>query len=112
VPHFIEFDHHCVARWRFAAAAINIAAHPAQHRLRRGAEQVGHGIEGQTVAVQTDGGALGRFRRAVPFKASELVATPLAAPPLLACDGAVPDQAVTAALGTTRKIGDHQDPKL
>jgi hypothetical protein len=89
---------------------IDIAAHPAQHRLRRSAEQMGHGVEGQTVAVQADSGAW--FRRAVPVKASELVAAPLAASPLLARDEAVPDQAPTAAPRTGRKRGDHQDPKL
>jgi hypothetical protein len=96
----------------FGAAAVDIAAYPAQHRLRRGAEQVGDGVEGQTVAVQADRGAFGRFRRAVPFKASELVSAPLAAPPLLTCDDAEPDDAATAAPRTGRKSGDHQDPKL
>jgi hypothetical protein len=62
--------------------------------------------------MPADGDALGRFRRAVPVKASELVAAPLAAPPLLARDDAVPDQAATTAPGTVWKIGDHQDPKL
>src|SRR5918994_3061660 len=35
VPHLIEFDHHRLARRRLAAVMIDIAAHPAQHRLRR-----------------------------------------------------------------------------
>jgi hypothetical protein len=48
----------------------------------------------------------------VDFRTSELVATPLAAPPLLACDEAEPDEAATAALGTLRKSGDPQDAKL
>jgi hypothetical protein len=43
VPHFIEFDHHRVARRRLAAVLIDIAAE--QHRLRRGAEQMGHRVE-------------------------------------------------------------------
>ena len=86
---------------------IDIAADPAQHRLRRGAKQVGHGVEGQAVAVQGDGGAPGRFRRTVPFRASELVAASPTAPPLLAGDNAVPDQAAAAASGTVRKNGSH-----
>jgi hypothetical protein len=104
VPHLIEFDHHRLARRRLAAVMIDRAA--AQHRLRCGAKQMGHRVEGQ--AVQADGGA--RFRRAV--KASELVAPPLAAPPLLAGDEAEPDQAPTVAPRTGRKIGDHQHAKL
>ena len=91
---------------------IEMAANPAQHRWRRGAEQVGNGVERQTVAIQTDGGASGRFRRAVSLKASKLVSAPFAAPPLPACDDAEPDDAATAAPGTVRKIGDHQDVKL
>jgi len=110
MPHFIEFDHHRFAGWRFAAPTIDIATHPAQHRLRRGAEQVGHGVERQAVAVQADGRTW--FGRAVPVKASELVAAPLAAPPLLARDVAVPDQAATTAPGIVWKIGDHQHAKL
>jgi len=43
----------------------------------------------------------------VPVKASELVA-----PPLLARDDAVPDQAATTAPETVWKIGDHQHAKL
>src|SRR3982751_2238257 len=112
VPHLVEFDHYRVAGWRLGAAAVDIAAHPAQHRLCRGAEQVGDGVEGQTVAVQADRGALARFGRAVPVEAGELVAAPLAAPSLLACDDAEPDDAATAAPGTGRKSGDHHDPKL
>src|SRR3954454_8146474 len=81
-------------------ALIDIAAHPAQHRLRRRAEQLSHGVERQTVAVQADSRSLGRFRCTVPVKASELVAAPFAAPPLLARDDAVPDQTATAAPGT------------
>jgi hypothetical protein len=46
------------------------------------------------------------------FKVSELVAAPSAAPSLLARDDAVPDQAPTAAPGTMRKGGDHQNAKL
>jgi hypothetical protein len=92
VPHLIELDHHRVA-WRLGAAAIDIAAHPAQHRLRRGAEQVSHGVERQAIAIQADGGAPGRFGRVVSFKARELVAAPLAAPSLPACNEAGPDQA-------------------
>src|SRR5918994_2940591 len=111
VPHLIESAHHRLARRRLAAVMIDIAAHPAQHRLRRGAKQMGHGVEGQTVAVQADGRAFGWFRRAVPVKASELVAAPFAAPPLLARDDAKPDQAATAAPRTARKNGDHQDTK-
>jgi hypothetical protein len=103
VPHLIEFDHHRVARRRLAAVMIDRAADPAQHRLRRGAKPVGHRVEGQTVAVQADGGALGRFRRAVPVKASERAAAPLAAPPLLARGKAEPDQAPTAAPRTARR---------
>ena len=91
---------------------IDIAAHPAQHRLRRGAEQVGHGVERQAIAVQADSGAFGRFGGAVSFKAGELIAAAFAAPPLFASDDAVPDQAATAALRTARKIGDHQNAKL
>jgi hypothetical protein len=114
VPHLIEFDHHRIAGRRLAAVMIDIAA--AQHRWRRGAKQMGHRVEGQALAVQADGGAFSRFRRAVPFKASEqvaarLVAAPLAAPPLQACDETKPDAAATAAAGTARKIGDHQDAK-
>jgi hypothetical protein len=100
-------------RWVAACAAvpIDIAADPAQHRLRRGAEQVGDGAERQTIAVQADGRASGRFGRAVPLRASKLVAAPFATPPLLACDEAEPDAAATAAPGTVRKRGDHQDAK-
>jgi hypothetical protein len=47
----------------------------------------------------------------VPVRASELVAAPFAAPPLLAGDDAKPDQAATAAPRTGRKSGDHQDTK-
>src|SRR3954453_9385633 len=112
VPHLIEFDHHRLARRRPGAAAIDIAAHPAQHRLRRGAEQVGHGVERQAIAVQADSGAFGRFRSAVTFKARELIAAAFPAPPLLASDDAIPDQSTTAALWTARKIGDHQNAKL
>ena len=79
-------------------------ADPAQHRVRRGAKQVGHRVEGQAVAVQADGGAFSRFRRTVSFRASELVAASL-----LACDNAVPDQAAAAAPRTARKNGSHQD---
>jgi hypothetical protein len=66
-------------------------------------------VERQTVALQTDGGASGWFGRAVPFRTSELVAAPFAAPPLLACDEAEPDETTTAAPGTVRKIGDYQN---
>jgi hypothetical protein len=45
------------------------------------------------------------------LRASKLVAAPFATPPLLACDEAEPDAAATAAPGTVRKIGDHQDAK-
>jgi hypothetical protein len=48
----------------------------------------------------------------MPFKASELVAAPFAAPPLPACDDAEPDQAATAAPRTIGKSKDHQDAKL
>src|SRR4051794_12871209 len=110
VPHLIEFDHPRLARRRLGAAAIDIAAYPAQRRLRRGAEQVGHGVERQAIAVQADRGAW--FGGAVTFKASELIAAAFAAPPLFASDDAVPDQAATAALRTARRIGDHQNAKL
>ena len=103
---------HRVAGWRFAAAAIDIAAHPPQHGLRRRAEQVSHGVERQTVAVQADSRSFGRFRCTVPFKTSELVAAPFAAPPLLARNDAVPDQTATAAPGTVRTRGNHQNAKL
>ena len=93
-------------------AAVDIAADPAQYRLRRGAEQVGDGVERQTIATQADGGAPSRFGRAVSFKASELGAASFAALPLLAGDDAEPDQAATAASGTARKTGDHQNAKL
>jgi hypothetical protein len=81
-----------------------------QYQLRRGAEQVGPGVERQAVAVQADGRVW--FRRAVSFKVIELVAAPSAAPSLLARDDAVLDQAPTAALWTTRKREDHQNAKL
>ena len=112
VPHLIEFNHHCFAGRRLGAVVIDRAAHPAQHRLCRGAEQVGDGVERQTVTVQADGGALGRFGRAVSFRASKLVGAPFAAPALFAGDEAEPDEAATAAPGTLRKIADHQDAKL
>jgi hypothetical protein len=48
----------------------------------------------------------------MPFKVSELIAAPLTAPPLLACDEAEPEEAATAASRTARKSGDHQDAKL
>jgi hypothetical protein len=35
-----------------------------------------------------------------------------AAPPLLACDKAEPDEAATTAPGTVRKIEEHQNAKL
>ena len=91
MPHLIEFDHHRLAGRRLNAATIDIAADPAQHRLRRGAEQIGHGVERQAVAIQTDGGASSRFGRAVSFRPCELVAASPAAPPLLARDDAVSD---------------------
>jgi hypothetical protein len=112
VPHLIKLNHHCIARRWLGAAAIDIAAHPAQHRLCRGAEQVGDGVERQTVTVQADSGASGRFGCAVDFRARELVSAPFAAPSLLAGDEAEPDNAATAAPGTVRKIGDHQGAKL
>jgi hypothetical protein len=99
----IKFDHHRVARRRLGAVTIDIAAHPAQHRLRCRAEQVGDGVERQTIAVQADGRASGGFGRAVSFRASELVLAPFAAPSLPACDDAKPDEAATAAPGTVRK---------
>jgi hypothetical protein len=101
-PHLIKFDHHRIARWRFAAVMIGVAAGPAQHRLGRRAEQVGHRVEGQVVAVQAASGALCRFGRAVSLEASELVAALL-----LARDDAVPDQAPTAVPWTMRKRRDH-----
>jgi len=109
VPHLIAFDYHRLAERRLGAAAIDRAAHPAQYRLRRGAEQVGDGVERQTLAVQADRGASGRFGRAVDFRASKLVAAPFAAPPLLAYDEPETDDAATTAPGTARKIGYHQD---
>jgi hypothetical protein len=112
VPHFIEFDHHRLAGRRLNAATTDIAADTAQHRLRCGAEQIGQGVERQAVAVQIDGGASGRFGRAVPFKVSELVEALPAAPSLLACDDAVSDQAATAAPGTAKRSGNHQNAKL
>jgi hypothetical protein len=111
-PHFIEFDHHRLAGRRLNAATTDIAADTAQHRLRCGAEQIGQGVERQAVAVQIDGGASGRFGRAVPFKVSELVEALPAAPSLLACDDAVSDQAATAAPGTAKRSGNHQNAKL
>jgi hypothetical protein len=61
------------------------------------------------VAVQADGGALGWFRRAVSFRARELVSAPFALPPLLACDEPETNDAATAAPGIVRKIEDHQN---
>ena len=94
VPQLIEFDHHRLAR-RLGAEPIDIAANPAQHRWRCGAEQVGHGVERQVVAVQTGRRRVWPIRRTVPLKASELVSAPSAAPSLLTRDDAVPDYFVS-----------------
>jgi hypothetical protein len=112
VRHVIEFDHHRLAGRRLGAVMIDIVAYPAEHRRRRRAEPVSDGVERQTVTVQADGSASGRFGRAVPFRAGELIVAPFAAPALLTGDEAEPDEAVTAAPGTMWKSGDHQDAKL
>ena len=56
-PYLIAFNYPQLAERWLGAAEINIAADSAQHRWRRGAEQVDHRVEGQTVAIQVDGRA-------------------------------------------------------
>src|SRR3954469_17435283 len=86
MPHLVHLDHDGNARLRLGTVLVDVAADPAQDRLRGRPEQTGNSPERQSMTIEADRGTFGGLRRARAVRLGELVSARSAPPSLLAQD--------------------------
>jgi len=109
MPHLVDFDDWDRFGVRLRTVLIDVAAHPAHHRLRATPEQAADSGERQPVAIQGDRRLLHRFGRLMVITPRELILASPTQPSLLAAGMPGfhhPHAAAARAIGTFL----HADP--